>query len=95
MIRAAATGGVDIDWGAFGVVFGVALVAAVVVVVAAALALRLFAVGSADDTGPEGHEVSAAAGARPASATAGGVLLLAVAAGVVLYGLWLIIPQFH
>jgi hypothetical protein len=86
---------VSIDWGSFVLVFGVALAAAVVIVVAYSLALRLLAVGSADDTGPEGAVVVSARGNRPAIATVGGVVCLAIGVGAVLFGLYLAIPQFH
>lgn len=70
-----------VDWGAFVVVFLVALAATVVIVVAYALGLRLLAAG------PEQE--------RPPLATAGAALCFAVGAAAVLYGLWLLIPQFH
>jgi hypothetical protein len=84
-----------VDWGAFGVVFVVAFAAAVVIVAFYALGLRLLAAGSDDDTGADGSIVSTARGSRPLGATVGAFACLAICAAAVLYGLYLIIPQFH
>ncbi|RFA18689.1 hypothetical protein [Subtercola boreus] len=86
---------ISIDWGAFGLVFIISFAAAVVIVVFYALGLRLLATGSPDDTGEDGHVVGSARGARPAAATAGGYVCLAIGVAAVLYSLYLIIPQFH
>ena len=97
LVHAAAPAGsfLGVDWGAFVVVFVVAFVAAVVIVAFYAIGLRLLAVGSPDDTGDDGAVVSSARGRRPVAATIGGFLCLAVGVAAVLYGLYLIIPQFH
>jgi hypothetical protein len=84
-----------VDWGAFGVVLVVAFAAAVVIVSFYALGLRLLAAGSDDDTGADGSIVSTARGSRPLGATVGAFACLAVCVAAVLYGLYLIIPQFH
>jgi hypothetical protein len=84
-----------VDWAAFGIVFVVAFGAAVAIVVFFALGLRLLAVGSYDDTGADGSIVSTARGSRPLGATVGAFACLAVCVAAVLYGLYLIIPQFH
>ena len=96
MVRAAGSDQfLGVDWGAFAVVFGVAFAAAVVIVCFYALGLRLLAVGSKDDTGSDGSIVLAARGDRPLSATVGGFVCLGIGVAGVLYGLYLIIPQFH
>jgi hypothetical protein len=84
-----------VDWGAFAIVLVVAFVAAVAIVSFFAVGLRLLAAGSDDDTGADGSIVSTAKGARPLGATVGAFACLAVCAAAVLYGLYLIIPQFH
>jgi hypothetical protein len=92
-IRAAAEGQfLGVDWGAFVVVFLVTLVAAVVVVTLYSIGLRLLAVGS-QPVGPNGEE--AVAGPRPIGATVGAYLCIALGIIAVLYGIYLIIPQFH
>ncbi|UFS59586.1 hypothetical protein [Subtercola endophyticus] len=85
----------NINWGAFVVVALVSFAAAVIVVIFYALSLRLLATGSADDTESDGTVTSSAASHRPLAATVGGYACLAVSAAAVLYGLYLIIPQFH
>jgi uncharacterized membrane protein len=84
-----------VDWGEFAVVFLVALASTAVVVSFYAVGLRLLAVGSDDDTGADGAITSSSRGQRPAAATAGAYLCIAVCIAVVLYSLYLIIPQFH
>jgi hypothetical protein len=94
-----------IAWGSLGIEFVVSLVAAVGVVAIFALALRLLAVGA-----PEHVRLGAAANggvqqvadgelplqhARPTWASLGAYLCFAIDVAVVLFGLWLIIPQFH
>jgi hypothetical protein len=69
-----------VDWGSFVVVFLVAFAATVAVVVAYSLGLRLLAVAGAE---------------RRALPTAAGWLCIGVAGVAVLYGLYLLIPQFH
>jgi hypothetical protein len=90
-----------VDWGAFVVVFVVALAATAVIVTAFALGIRLFAAGA---TEPAGVGVDAGAGAGAAAspaaprslpATVGGAACFAVGVAAVLYGLWMIVPQFH
>jgi len=73
---------IDIDWGAFGLVLVAALVASVVIVVFYSVALRLLAVGG------DG-------GRRPAAATIGAVVCIAICVAAVLYGIYLVIPLFH
>ncbi|WP_285115821.1 hypothetical protein [Leifsonia sp. fls2-241-R2A-40a] len=82
-----------VDWGSFVVVSLVAFVATSVVVVSYALALRLLAVGAPLDA--EGGAVSVRDGRRPAVATVGAVVCFAIGVAAVLYGIWLIVPQFH
>jgi ABC-type uncharacterized transport system permease subunit len=90
-----------VDWGSFVVVFLVALAATVVIVVFYSTGLRLLAVGSPADGSDErgvttqARSSTAALRPRPFAATAGAVLCFAVGVSAVLYGLWLIIPQFH
>jgi hypothetical protein len=91
----ASIGFLGIDWGAFALVFAVALVAAVAIVAFYALGLRLLAVGSPDDQGADGAITSSARGARPVTATVGAFVCFAIGVGAVLYSLYLIIPQFH
>jgi ABC-type uncharacterized transport system permease subunit len=103
--RQAATPGegqfLGVDWGSFVVVFLVALAATIVIVVFYSTGLRLLAIGSPADGSDERGvttrvEGSAAAVTpRPFAATAGAMLCFAVGVAAVLYGLWLIIPQFH
>ncbi|MFB2597537.1 hypothetical protein ACEXQE_07085 [Herbiconiux sp. P17] len=81
LVQAAGDGQfLGVDWGAFMVVFLVAFAATIAVVVAYSLGLRLLAVAG------ERH--------RPVP-TGAAWLCFAIAGGAVLYGLWLIIPQFH
>jgi hypothetical protein len=88
-----------IDWLAFLLVFGVALLSACAVVVCFATAIRLLAlpprgaagVGSARDEEMDAVE----RGTRPRSATVGAVALIVVAALGVLYGVYLIVPSLH
>lgn len=77
-----------VDWGAFVVVFLVALAATAVVVLFFSLGLRILANGEL-----EGGAVSAAT--RPASRSLAGWACIAVGAAAVLVALYLIIPQFH
>ncbi len=94
-VHAAAPEGsfLGVDWGSFVVVFLVALLATVVVVVSYAVALRLLAVGAPLDA--EGGAASVRTGRRPAAATVGAVVCFAIGVAAVLYGIWLIVPQFH
>jgi putative Mn2+ efflux pump MntP len=78
-----------VDWGAFVVVFLVALAATVVVVIFFSVGLRLLSNGEL-----EGSPTGAAVG-RPLSRTLGGWASVAVGVVAVLYGLYLVIPQFH
>lgn len=102
---------IDIDWGAFVVVFGVALAATAVVVGSFALGIRLMANGRLDPAwtpddsarpaaagGPAGQgaaRTAAAAPPRPLIVTLGSGLCFAIGVFAVLTGLWLAIPQFH
>ncbi len=85
----------DINWGAYVLVAVVSFAAAVLVVMFYALSLRLLATGTADDTESDGSVTSAAKAHRPVAATVGGYACLTISAAAVLYGLYLIIPQFH
>jgi len=92
-----------VDWGAFVVVFLVALAATAVIVTSFALGIRAFAAGAEEPAGagagPGADGAAAAAGPgpvdRPAGATAAGLACFAVGVAAVLYGLWMIVPQFH
>jgi hypothetical protein len=75
-----------VDWGAFVVVFVVALAATAVIVTSFALGIRLFAAGATE---------AVAAAPRSLPATVGGAACFAVGIAAVLAGLWLIVPQFH
>jgi len=87
-----------VDWGAFVVVFAVALLATVAVVVFYALGLRLLAGGALDPVA-DSEGTAATAGTTVARRSgvrlAGAYTCFAVGAAAVLYGLYLIIPQFH
>lgn len=86
----------QIDWAAFGLVFGVALLAGVGLAGFFSLGLRLLAIGSADDPAADAkHDAVAYSDERPPIATLGALLCFAVCVAGVLYGLYLIIPQFH
>lgn len=94
-----------VDWGAFVVVFATALAATAVIVTSFALGIRLFADGAVESDGGSGvvaasASASASAGAsarrsRPLAATVAGGLCFAVGTAAVLFGLWMIVPQFH
>ncbi|MFB2556870.1 hypothetical protein [Herbiconiux liangxiaofengii] len=71
-----------VNWGAFVVVFLVAFAASMLVVGSYALGLRLLSTGASTRE-------------RSMPATIGAGLCFAVGVAAVLYGLWLIIPQFH
>jgi hypothetical protein len=73
---------IDINWGAFGLVFVAALVAAVVIVLFFSVAMRLLSLG------PDG-------GHRPVPATVGAIVCIAICIAAVLYGIYLVIPLFH
>ncbi|MCS5715430.1 hypothetical protein NVV95_12825 [Herbiconiux sp. CPCC 205716] len=75
-------GFLGVDWGAFVVVFVVAFAASILVVGSYAVGLRLLSTG-------------ASVKERSLPATAGAVVCYAIGVAAVLYGLWLIIPQFH
>lgn len=74
-----------IDWGALGLVAVVAVVASVVVV--AIVSLGIASLSAADDRILVGQSGS--------TSKAIGYACIGVAALVVFYGLYLIIPQFH
>jgi hypothetical protein len=69
---------IDVDWGAFGVVAGVVLVAVILLTVFYSGGVRLL-------------ETAGASGA----ARVGAYACFAVCIAAVLFGLWVIIPQFH
>jgi hypothetical protein len=86
-----------IDWLSFVVVFAASIISACVVVLLFATAIRLFATphrgavaGAARD-----EEMDDVEGARPTSATLGGIVLFVLAGIAVLFGLYLIIPFLH
>lgn len=81
-----------VDWGAFVVVFLVALAATAVVVLFFSLGLRLLSNGELEDAGA-GASVGGAP--RPAVRSVGGWACIAVGALAVLYALYLVVPQFH
>lgn len=100
LVAAASSGTNDflgVDWGSIALVFVVGLIATVVVVSAYSFGIRLLAIGSPDDTESTsgGRAEIAQAGNRPAVATAGGLLCFAIGLAGVLFGIYLIIPQFH
>ncbi len=93
-----------VDWGAFVVVFATALAATAVIVTSFALGIRLFADGAVESDGGSGAGARAGASAgasasarrsRPLAATVAGGLCFAVGTAAVLFGLWIIVPQFH
>lgn len=86
-----------VDWGSFVGVLLVALAATVVIVCFYALALRLLSLGAPLDGSDERSTapVAAATFHRPPLATAAAVLCIAICVAAVLYGIWLVIPQFH
>ena len=73
-----------IDWASLGLVAETTVVAAIAIVGIYSLGVMALTAGAKDG----------AAAPNPA-AKLGGYLCLAVSAGLVLFGLWLIIPQFH
>ncbi len=83
--------GISVDWGSIAFVFVATLVAAVAIVAIYSLGLRLLAIGSADDA----PGVSSQRSARPPAATIGGFACIGIGAAAVLYGIYLVIPQFH
>lgn len=82
-----------VDWGSFVVVLLVAFAATTVVVISYAAALRLLAVGAPLDA--DGEAASVRSGRRPLAATVGAVVCFAIGVAAVVYGIWLIVPQFH
>ncbi|GAA1445952.1 hypothetical protein [Leifsonia poae] len=88
-----------VDWGSFVVVTLVALTATVVIVVFYAIGLRLLAIGSpadgSDERGEHTDVGDSVARPRPPLATAGAVVCFAIGVAAVLYGIWLLVPQFH
>jgi hypothetical protein len=70
---------IDIDWSQFAIVAGVVLVASIV--------LTLFYSG--------GVRLLETAGATDVAARAGAYACFAICVAAVLFGLWVIIPQFH
>ena len=88
-----------INWLSFLIVFLAAIVASCVVVVLFAGGIRLFATpprGAIAAGAERDEELDDVEGpARPASATAGGVVLFVLSGLAVLYGIYLIVPFFH
>jgi hypothetical protein len=80
-----------IDWTALGKVAGVSLIFGVAVVVLFSLGIVGLSMARGNDTG-EGPV--SAGNSRVAGSLLAGVCFV-VCAGAVLYGLYLIIPQFH
>lgn len=94
-LRAAANSSfLGVDWGAFVVVTLVAFAATLVIVVCYALGLRLLAAGAPLD-GVDGTPTGDPSARRPPLATAGALVCFAIGVAAVLYGIWLIVPQFH
>jgi len=87
----------DINWGAIALVFVIGLAATVVVVAAYSFGIRLLATGSPDEGAARQLEGGPhlQSSARPGGATALGYLCFTIAGAAVLYGLYLIVPQFH
>jgi hypothetical protein len=73
---------IDINWGAFGLVFVSALAAAFVIVLFFSVAMRLLSLG------PDQKQ-------RPLPATVGAIVCIAICVAAVLYGIYLVIPLFH
>ncbi|MFK3671171.1 hypothetical protein ACI2IX_13470 [Leifsonia aquatica] len=86
-----------VDWGSFVAVLLVALAATVVIVCFYALALRLLSLGAPLDGSDERSTAPATAATfhRPPLATVAAVVCIAICVAAVLYGIWLVIPQFH
>ncbi|GAA4159526.1 hypothetical protein GCM10022286_14100 [Gryllotalpicola daejeonensis] len=90
-----------IAWGALGVEFIVSLIAAGGVVSIFALGLRMPAVGAPLEARAAGDVERVADGElplshqRPTWASLAAYLCFAIAIAAVLYGIYLIIPQFH
>jgi hypothetical protein len=101
IVKTASTPGagefLGVDWGSIALVFVVGLIATVVVVSAYSFGIRLLAIGSPDDTesASGGRAAIANAGKRPAIATAGGYVCIGIGIIGVLFGIYLVIPQFH
>ena len=85
---------ITIDWLAFLVVLGVSLLASLVIVSFFAVGLRLLSVGSPVGPG-EDEAPPIVAGARPPFVTLAAGLCFAVCVAAVLFGVWVIVPQFH
>lgn len=73
---------IDIHWGAFALVLVASLAASVVIVAFYSVAMRLLSLG-------------ADAQHRPAAATVGAIVCIAVCVAAVVYGIYLVIPLFH
>jgi hypothetical protein len=90
-----------IDWAALGIEFVVSLVAAGGAVAIFALGLRLLAVGAPAEARQSAASEHVADGEvavsyqRPPWASLGAYLCFAIDIAVVLFGLYLLIPQFH
>lgn len=90
-----------INWAALGIEFVVSLVAAGGAVAIFALALRLLAVGAPPEVRQSAASERVADGEvavsyrRPTWASLGAYLCFALDIAVVLFGLYLLIPEFH
>ena len=71
-----------IDWGAFGLVLAAAFAASVLIVVVFSVGIRLLSTGESVRT-------------RSPLATGAAYLCIGICGAAVLYGLYLVIPQFH
>jgi hypothetical protein len=74
-----------IDWAALVGVAGISIAMTVIFVILLALGIRLVSAANA-----RVHDGQSGTGTQAA-----GYLLLSLAAGLVLFGLYLIVPQFH
>lgn len=78
----------NIHWLDYLVVFGVTLVAALIVVGIYSFGVRLYAVS-------QDEEAASVPGNRPALAKAGAFTCFGLSAVAVLYGIYLIVPALH
>ncbi|WP_193555533.1 hypothetical protein [Orlajensenia leifsoniae] len=74
----------EIEWGSLVLVLGVAFITTVAVVVLYSVGLRLLSLGD-----PQSGT------ARPVAASVAAWTLIGICGAVVLYGVYLVIPQFH
>ena len=83
-VAAAAENSIDIDWGSLALVFVVAFIATVLLVAVYSTGLRLLSAGDPEAGTP-----------RPVPATVAAWVLIGLCAAGVLYGVYLLFPQFH